>query len=166
VSKRKSKRPSGPAGGSVATVDAEVDAEVVAAGGIVHRRRRRALWNRDEIAVVHRPRYDDWSFPKGKRDAGDDDDAATALREVEEETGLRCVIGPFAGETRYRDNRGRDKVVRYWLMTLEDGQESSPFVPNREVDALQWCRPAEAGRLLSYDHDRALLAQVAEGDLR
>jgi 8-oxo-dGTP diphosphatase len=167
VSKRKPKRPNGPADGSVTTVDfAEDAAEVLAAGGIVHRRRRRGLWNRDEVAVVHRPRYDDWSFPKGKRDAGDDDDAATALREVEEETGLRCVLGPYAGETRYRDNRGRDKVVRYWLMTLEGGQESSRFVPNREVDELQWCSPAQASRLLSYDHDRALLAQLAEGSLR
>jgi 8-oxo-dGTP diphosphatase len=159
VSKRKAKRANGTAEGSVATVEPEV----VAAGGVVHRRRRRGVRRRDEVVVVHRPRYDDWSLPKGKRDASDSDDAATALREVEEETGLRCELGDFLGETRYRDNRGRDKVVRYWLMTPVDGPRAA-FVPNREVDELRWCTPTEAGRLLTYDHDRALLEQLGERD--
>ena len=159
MSRRKAKRPGEKVEGSVATVEAEV----VAAGGVVRRRSRRGVRRHDEIVVVHRPRYDDWSLPKGKRDASDDDDAATALREVEEETGLRCELGDFLGETRYRDNRGRDKVVRYWLMTPLDGQVAA-FVPNREVDELRWCTPAEAGRLLTYDHDRALLERLGERD--
>ncbi|HEY8216613.1 MAG TPA: NUDIX domain-containing protein, partial [Acidimicrobiia bacterium] len=128
------------------------------------RRRRRGLRRRDELVVVHRPRYDDWSFPKGKRSQDDGDDAATALREVEEETGLRCELGPELGETRYRDNRGRDKRVRYWLMTPVTGQEERLFVPNREVDEVRWCTRAQAGRLLTYDHDRALLEQLGERD--
>ena len=135
--------------------------EVRAAGGVVRRRARKGVRRRHELAVVHRPRYDDWSFPKGKRDASDEDDAATALREVEEETGLRCVLGAPIGETRYRDNRGRDKVVRYWLMSVAD-DEAGEFVPNREVDELRWCTAAEAGRLLTYDHDRDLLDQLGK----
>jgi 8-oxo-dGTP pyrophosphatase MutT (NUDIX family) len=162
VSKRKPKRASGASDGGVATVEPEV----LAAGGIVVRSRRRRLRPRTQVAVVHRPRYDDWSFPKGKRDAADEDDAATARREVEEETGLRCELGPFMGETRYRDNRGRDKVVRYWLMTPAEEDDEAEFVPNREVDELRWCTVAEAGRLLTYDHDRALLDGIEERDLR
>jgi 8-oxo-dGTP pyrophosphatase MutT (NUDIX family) len=163
VSRRKPKRGNGASDGAIATVEPEV----TAAGGIVvRRRRRRRLRPRAEVVVVHRPRYDDWSFPKGKRDAADEDDARTARREVEEETGLRCALGPFVGETRYRDNRGRDKVVRYWLMTPADGDDEAEFVPNREVDELRWCTVAEAGRLLTYDHDRALLDGIEERDLR
>jgi 8-oxo-dGTP diphosphatase len=156
VTKRKVK---GSTGGRDATTPG-VEPEVRAAGGVVCRLVRKGVRRRHELAVVHRPRYDDWSFPKGKRDASDQDDAATALREVEEETGLRCVLGAPIGETRYRDNRGRDKVVRYWLMTLAEGQRAGEFVPNREVDELRWCTPAEAGRLLTYDHDRDLLDQL------
>jgi len=136
--------------------------EVRAAGGVVRRRVRRGMKRRHEVAVVHRPRYDDWSFPKGKRDESDADDAATALREVEEETGLRCVLGRALGEIRYRDNRGRDKVVRYWLMSLADDEAGKEFVANREVDELRWCTRREAGRLLTYDHDRDLLDELGK----
>jgi 8-oxo-dGTP pyrophosphatase MutT (NUDIX family) len=134
--------------------------EVRAAGGLLHRRVRRWLRHRDELALVHRPRYDDWSFPKGKRDATDADDAATALREVEEETGFRCVLGGETGHTEYRDGRGRTKVVRYWRMTLAEGETGEEFVPNREVDDLRWCTASEAVRLLSYEHDRKLLGRL------
>ena len=145
--------------------DAAVDTaepEVRAAGGVVRRHVWRGARRRHEVAVVHRPRYDDWSFPKGKRDESDEDDAATALREVEEETGLRCVLGRPIGETRYRDSRGRHKVVRYWLMTVADDEHTGEFVPNREVDELRWCTPTEAARLLTYDHDRDLLDQLGK----
>ena len=145
----------------------QTGAEVRAAGGIVRRRVRHGLRRRSEVALVHRPRYDDWSFPKGKRDETDASDADTARREVEEETGLRCRLGADLGEVRYRDARGRDKVVRYWTMepldpAVRDGSSVEPFIPNREVDELRWCSPTEAAELLSYDHDRALLERLPE----
>jgi 8-oxo-dGTP pyrophosphatase MutT (NUDIX family) len=132
--------------------------EIWAAGGLVRRRVRRGLLPRTELAVVHRPRYDDWSFPKGKRD-GKETDEETALREVEEETGLRCRLGTDLGEVRYRDSKGRTKVVRYWVMEPVE-PVTSEFAPNREVDELRWCTPAEADRLLSYEHDRELLERL------
>lgn len=123
---------------------------VRAAGGLVVR----AGADGPEVLVVHRPRYDDWSFPKGKRDPGETDEE-TALREVAEETGLACTLGEPLGEIRYRDHKGRPKVVRYWLMAPIDG--GAPFEPDDEVDRLHWCAPDEAATLLSYAHDRALL---------
>jgi 8-oxo-dGTP diphosphatase len=111
-----------------------------------------------EVALVHRPRYDDWTFPKGKLLQGESDEAG-ALREVEEETGLRCDLGPFIGTRRYRDRHGRDKVVRYWHMTPVDGA----FRPSDEVDRLEWL-PIEAAReRLSYPRDRELLRAVERG---
>ncbi len=132
---------------------------VRAAGGIVRRT--------DEdggplVLLVHRPRYDDWSFPKGKTDSGESDEDA-ARREVEEETGLRCRLGARVGKTRYVDSRGRAKVVRYWMMEVDDVghvENQVEFVPNAEVDALRWCTPADAAQVLSYDHDRALLDRI------
>ena len=132
---------------------------VRAAGGVLQRRMRRGVFSRREVAVVHRPRYDDWSFPKGKRD-GKESDEETALREVEEETGFRCRLGPDLGALEYRDARGRQKTVRYWLMELEPEANGQVFVPNREVDELRWCTAGEAGRLLTYEHDRDLLARA------
>jgi 8-oxo-dGTP diphosphatase len=108
---------------------------------------------------VHRPRYDDWSLPKGKADPGESDEE-TALREVEEETGLRCTLGVPAGRTRYRDSKGRNKVVHYWLMEPDSvaAAGDGAFVPNQEVDEMRWCSVGEATRLLTYAHDRTLLA--------
>jgi 8-oxo-dGTP diphosphatase len=126
-------------------------AEVHAAGGIVVRPDGR-------IAVIHRPRYDDWSLPKGKLDAGESFEDG-ALREVEEETGIRGrIVGELAA-TEYVDRKGRDKVVRYYRMDL-DG-EPDDFAPNDEVDELRWLTPAEARDLLSYEHDRSLVETVA-----
>jgi 8-oxo-dGTP diphosphatase len=119
--------------------------EVLAAGGIVERDGR--------IALVHRPKYDDWSLPKGKLDRGESFEAA-ALREVREETGLICTLGAEVESTRYRDPKGRPKLVRYWRMTPAD---DAAFRPSGEVDALRWVTREEAGRLLSYAHDRALV---------
>ena len=129
------------------TIDPEA-AEVRAAGGVVIRA--------GEVALVHRPRYDDWAFPKGKLDAGESWEAA-ALREVEEETGLRCRMGDELSPTSYRDPKGRAKVVRYWRMEPLDGE----FVPSHEVDELRWLSLDDAEKLLSYEHDRALLREVA-----
>ena len=108
---------------------------------------------------IHRPRYDDWSLPKGKADPGESDEE-TALREVEEETGLRCTLGAPAGRTRYTDSKGRDKIVHYWLMEPESDTADLAFVANDEVDAVQWCSVAEATERLSYAHDRKLLTRA------
>jgi 8-oxo-dGTP diphosphatase len=109
------------------------------------------------VVVVHRPRYDDWSLPKGKLDPGEGWEAA-ALREVEEEVGLRCRLGPELPPVNYRDNKGRDKVVRYWLME-PDGEAA--FEPNDEVDEMRWLEPGAAAELLSYPHDAELVRQAA-----
>ncbi|HYI35138.1 MAG TPA: NUDIX hydrolase [Thermoleophilaceae bacterium] len=118
---------------------------VEAAGGVVAKDGR--------IAVVHRPRYDDWSLPKGKLDAGESFEDA-ALREVQEETGLVCSLAEELASTEYRDRKDRPKIVRYWRM---DVVEDPGFEPNDEVDELRWITPAEAVELVSYDHDRKLL---------
>jgi phosphohistidine phosphatase SixA/8-oxo-dGTP pyrophosphatase MutT (NUDIX family) len=131
-----------------------VSQPVRAAGGIV----LRGEGPDRSVALVHRPRYDDWSFPKGRLDA-DEDEATAALREVEEETGLECRLGPSVGAVTYRDRRGRAKVVRYFRMDADGGR----FTPNREVDELRWVPIEDAAGLLSYAHDRSLLRQVLAG---
>ena len=124
-----------------------VSDRVDAAGGVVERDGR--------VLLVHRPRYDDWSFPKGKLDPGESFEHA-ALREVEEETGLRCTLGRELPSAEY-EVRGRPKLVRYWLMT----PESEPgFEPNEETDELRWVTPDEARELLTYDRDRYVLAAL------
>jgi 8-oxo-dGTP diphosphatase len=130
-------------------------AEVKASGGVVWRRGR----DGPEVVLVHRPRYDDWSLPKGKLDAGETWEAA-ALREVAEEVGLRCRLGDELPPVRYRDNKGRDKAVRYWLMEPED--DAAAFTPNDEVDEMRWIERAGAAALLSYPRD-AELVRIAQG---
>jgi 8-oxo-dGTP diphosphatase len=125
------------------------DAEVLAAGGLVVR-------DGTDIAVVHRPRYDDWSLPKGKLDEGEGFEDA-ALREVEEETGLTCRITGTLGDTSYNDRKDRPKLVRYFRMEPESGE----FAPNDEVDELRWLPAAEALELLSYDFDRELVGKLS-----
>ena len=124
-------------------------AEVRAAGGVV--------WRRDdggapELAVVHRPRYDDWSLPKGKLDPGEDWQEA-ALREVWEEIGLRCRPGDELPPVFYDDHKGRAKAVRYWMMEPQDGT----FTPNDEVDEMRWMDVEAAAALLTYPHDAELV---------
>jgi 8-oxo-dGTP diphosphatase len=133
------------------------DAPIRAAGGVVWRAAKRGG---REVLLVHRPKYDDWSLPKGKADPGEKAED-TALREVEEETGLRCRLGDEVGATRYRDSEGRPKVVRYWMM---EPKSSAKFVPNHEVDAVRWCPLGEATSLLSYAHDRELLQRAVGAD--
>jgi 8-oxo-dGTP diphosphatase len=124
--------------------------QVRAAGGVVVRDGR--------VAVVHRPKYDDWSLPKGKLDPGEGWEQA-ALREVEEETGLCCRLLRELDDDLYLDRRGRPKRVRWWAMEVV---EEGPFAPSEEVDELRWVPAAEAGALLSYAHDRALVDAVAQ----
>ena len=127
-------------------------AEVKAAGGVVWRRGAGGI----EVAVAHRPHRTDWSLPKGKLDPGESWEDA-ALREVEEEIGLRCTLGRELSPTSYRDQKGRAKVVRYWLMEPESGE----FEPNSEVDELRWLNPAAAADLLTYEHDKQLVRGLA-----
>jgi 8-oxo-dGTP diphosphatase len=127
------------------------DAEVKAAGGVIRR-------DDGAIAIVHRPRYDDWSLPKGKLDPGESWEAC-ALREVWEETGLRCELGSELPPTFYHDRKGRAKAVRYWLMEPLSGT----FEPSDEVDELRWVPPAEAAELLTYEHDAELAQEVLKG---
>ena len=108
------------------------------------------------VVLVHRPKYDDWTLPKGKLEPFESHKQA-ALREVEEETGLRCTIGPELRATSYRDRRGRSKVVRYWAMTSVSGE----FHPSREVDEIRWVPVAEAVGLLSYERDLDVVAALA-----
>jgi 8-oxo-dGTP diphosphatase len=133
-------------------VEGRLAAEVRAAGGIVL---RPGPTRQTEILLVHRPGHRDWTLPKGKVEPGEAEEAC-ALREVAEETGLDCLLGPEVGATRYRDRRGRDKSVRYWAMTVREGA----FRPNPEVDEVRWVSLAAAGRELSYPGDRAILEAV------
>ena len=128
---------------------------VRAAGGVVWRPSEEGA---PRIVLVHRPRYDDWSLPKGKCDEGESE-ADCALREVEEETGYACRLGPELPTTRYHDNKGRPKTVRYWAMEPVAGDGT--FTPNAEIDEIRWLPIAEAVKLLSYDHDRPVVLAFA-----
>jgi 8-oxo-(d)GTP phosphatase len=107
---------------------------------------------RAELVLVHRPRYDDWTLPKGKAEDGESDEAC-ALREVEEETGLECELWFELPAIAYRDLRGRRKRVRYWAMRPLGGA----LTPRLEVDEAVWRPAAEAQRALSYERDRLVL---------
>jgi len=124
---------------------------VLAAGGV--------LWRHDavapEIALVHRPQYDDWSLPKGKAKPGEHL-LVTALREMAEETGYQAQIGPYLTTVRYRVTSGgrpADKSVTYWSMRATDGE----FVASREVDAMRWLPMDAARKLLTSASDKKVL---------
>lgn len=131
--------------------------DVRAAGGVVL---RNGAHGNAETLLVHRPAYDDWTLPKGKADPGESD-LACALREVEEETGLHCEVGPELASVAYRDGRGRPKRVRYWLMRPAPGEvERAAFVANDEIDELRWLPLDAAAALLTYARDRELLREA------
>ena len=125
---------------------------IEAAGGVVV---RESADGAPEVAVIHRPRYDDWSLPKGKLERGESWEEA-AVREVREETGYECRLVHELSPIRYTDRKGRPKMVRYWLMEAVDGS----FEPGDEADELRWVGGQEASRLLTYAHDRELVAEA------
>lgn len=134
-------------------------ATVLAAGTVLWRPGRGG----PEIAVVHRPKYDDWSLPKGKVDPGEHP-AVTAVRETREETGFRGSLGRFLGDVRYgvRGEAGLvPKVVSYWAMEAVAGD----FLPNAEVDRLQWMAAEEGLAVLSRPDDRAPVRELLAAPL-
>jgi 8-oxo-dGTP diphosphatase len=133
----------------------DVTEPVRAAGGIVT---RGAPGGDVEIVIVHRISYADWTFPKGKLHDGESEEEA-ALREVEEETSLRCRLLRELGSTRYHDSLGRPKTVRYWEMEPVGGE----LEPANEIDAARWSSLAEARALLTYDRDISLLDLLEGG---
>ena len=127
-----------------------------AAGGVVSRSGTSGL----EVLLVHRPKYDDWSLPKGKANVRESDEAC-ALREVEEETGLRCELGPELATTHYVDAQGRPKRVRYWLMTRVAGDLEF----RHEVDDARWLSLEEAAEVLTYRRDLPVLRSASANAL-
>lgn len=124
---------------------------VKAAGGVVVRESKSG----PEVLVVHRPRYDDWSLPKGKLDPGEKYRAA-AIREVGEETGYRCEIVEELHSSRYVDGDGRPKKVRWFLMRPVKGK----FKPNNEVDEVKWLALRSAQKKVDYSHDQVLIRDL------
>jgi 8-oxo-dGTP diphosphatase len=130
----------------------EEEPDISAGGGVLLRRDGD---RRIRVAVIHRPKYMDWSLPKGKLEKGESFREA-ALREVEEETGYRCRELGELPSVSYLDRKARSKLVRYWLMEPIKGK----FVSHGEVDELRWLTPREADGLLTYEHDRRLVRKA------
>lgn len=122
--------------------------EIRAAGGVVIHDGR--------IVVVHRPHHDDWSLPKGKLEPGETWLEA-AIREVEEESGLRCRLGGELPSTEYAVD-GRSKRVRWWLMRVESDRG---FAPSAEIDEMRWVELEEAFALLTHESDRIVVRAAA-----
>lgn len=138
-----------PIGQALPVAEYDGAGRVRAAGGVVWRDvRGRGI----EVLLVHRPRYDDWTIPKGKADAGESDEEA-AIREVEEETGLPCELGPELASSEYIDRNGRPKIVRFWSMKAVAGR----FRPQDEVDVIEWMSVGDAHGRLTYERDRQVL---------
>jgi 8-oxo-dGTP pyrophosphatase MutT (NUDIX family) len=125
--------------------------DIAAAGGVLVRTGEQGR----EVAVIHRPKYMDWSLPKGKLEP-DEGWLEAALREVEEETGYRCKPSVELPRVSYLDRKGRRKLVRYWLMERVSGE----FEPHGEVDELRWLDREAAEQLLTYPHDRELVRKA------
>lgn len=127
---------------------------ILAGGGVVWRKGSSDV----EFLIVHRPRYDDWTFPKGKLD-GSESVFQAAYREVVEETGYQCRIGPKLPTTEYTTGNGNGKAVHYWAMEAVKGS----FSPNDEVDKAEWLAASDAIVRLTYEHDRRLVSDLPKG---
>ncbi|MEI2714223.1 MAG: NUDIX hydrolase [Nocardioides sp.] len=125
----------------------------VSAGAVVLRR--------EQVLLVHRPRYDDWAFPKGKLDRGEHALAA-AVREVQEETGVDIRLGPRLTSQRYDLKNGRQKQVHYWVGRVTANGDVSKYAANDEIDAVQWLPVAKAAKRLTYDYDRETLDEALD----
>ena len=132
--------------------------EVYAAGAVCWREEKRDLL----VAVVHRVRYQDWTFPKGKVDPGETL-AETAVREIKEETGLSIKLGVPLETMTYPLDKTRNKIVHYWAARVSDkALASSKFKPNDEISEVVWLKAEQAFAKLSYQHDRDLLQGVLD----
>tara|TARA_B100001758_G_scaffold126834_1_gene109091 strand:- start:348 stop:773 length:426 start_codon:yes stop_codon:yes gene_type:complete len=127
---------------------------VLAAGGCIYN-------DLGKVLLVHRPKYDDWSFPKGKLDKGESLEEC-ALREVFEETGFTCELQDFIGTVAYQDRKGRQKEVHYWQMAVKEGF----FQVNSEVDDICWVAGKHALEILTYHHDRDFLSSLIKKILK
>ena len=108
------------------------------------------------VLIIHRPKYDDWTFPKGKLEEGETHEQA-AVRELEEESGWQGDLGAELEPSRYTDGQGRDKAVRWWEVWVRDRQ---PWEPNEEVDDLMWVPLSEVDSFLTHETDRRLAEEV------
>jgi 8-oxo-dGTP pyrophosphatase MutT (NUDIX family) len=129
------------------------DRLIHAAGGVPWRRRDGRL----EVLVVHRPKYDDWSFPKGKNRPGESDEDCV-VREVAEETNVDVTLAEELATVFY-ESKGKPKRVRYWVVDPKNPDEARP---SNEVDGLAWLEPEEASKRLTYEHDRAVIRSFIE----
>jgi 8-oxo-dGTP pyrophosphatase MutT (NUDIX family) len=136
------------------TAGSALSVAVRAAGGVIVRGTGAAA----SVLLVHRPEYDDWTFPKGKVERGESDEEC-AVREVEEETGLACSLGRELISTAYPDAKGRSKLVRYWRMAVDGG--SLQF--DHEVDEARWLSANEAAAQLTYERDLDVLHDALAG---
>jgi 8-oxo-dGTP diphosphatase len=122
---------------------------VVAAGALLWRKEKDGL----KVLLIHRGRYDDWSWPKGKLDKGEGI-AEAAVREIKEETGIKVALGPKLFECKYELDNGSNKIVHYWSAQVSDAAlRKQKFEPDEEVSSFKWVTPSEAQKLLSYEHD-------------
>ena len=130
--------------------------DVVAAGAVVVRRA-----NGGEVLMVHRPKYDDWAWPKGKQDPGEHV-TATAVREVLEETGVEIRLGRPLPRQLYLVSGGRAKHVHYWTGWVMGDPDISGYAANDEIDQVAWVGFDKARKLLTYADDALLLDLVVK----
>ena len=134
-----------------------MSATILAAGAVLWRKSEK---KKIEVLIIHRPKYDDWTFPKGKAEIGEPL-IACAYREVLEETNIETAFGPYLGEVEYLTNDGKKKVS-FWSAKVVKEKD---FKPNTEVDQLKWLEVTKVKELLTLDTDRKILEQFLQIEL-